>query len=98
MNVFESKHNPRVTVFTGNVSVPFCLRCAFERTLQRVILWMSSGGIQTVFHKDVFDSLYCLLDGNKDFYLVDSVRLSGLSGFLHFDQKHGYLVVNPGFV
>ena len=51
-----------------------------------------------MFHKDVFDSLYCLLDGNKDFYLVDSVRLSGLSGFLHVDQKHGYLVVNPGFV
>lgn len=60
--------------FLGNVSIPFCLRCTFERVLQRVILWMSSGGIQTVLHKDVFDSFYCLLDGTKDFYLIDSVR------------------------
>ena len=50
-----------------------------------------------MFHKDVFDSLYCLLDGNKDFFLVDSVRLSGFWGLLHVDQKHGNLV-NPDIV
>lgn len=66
-------------LFLGNVSIPFCLRCTFERVLQRVILWMSSGGIQTVLHKDVFDSFYCLLDGTKDFYLVDSVRCRQLN-------------------
>lgn len=65
--------------FLGNVSIPFCLRCTFERVLQRVILWMSSGGIQTVLHQDVFDSFYCLLDGTKDFYLVDSVRCRKLN-------------------
>nr|XP_022334694.1 uncharacterized protein LOC111131451 [Crassostrea virginica] len=77
----------------GNVSVPFCLRCAFERTLQRVILWMSSGGIQTVFHKDVFDSLYCLLDGNKDFFLVDSSQ-SELVEKRHWNEAGGYSEVN----
>lgn len=75
-------------LFLGNVSIPFCLRCTFERVLQRVILWMSSGGIQTVLHKDVFDSFYCLLDGTKDFYLVDSVRCRQLNFNQYFFIKN----------
>lgn len=77
----------------GNVSIPFCLRCTFERVLQRVILWMSSGGIQTVLHKDVFDSFYCLLDGTKDFYLVDSSQ-SGLVEKRHWNKAGAYSEVD----
>ncbi|XP_062616630.1 lysine-specific demethylase 8-like [Saccostrea cucullata] len=56
----------------ANVSLPFCLLCSFERMIQRVIVWMSSGGIQTILRKDIFESVYCLLDGTKDVYLIDS--------------------------
>ncbi|XP_056021082.1 bifunctional peptidase and arginyl-hydroxylase JMJD5-like isoform X2 [Ostrea edulis] len=77
----------------GNVSVPFCLLCSFERMLRRVVLWMSSGGIQTVLHKDVLDSVYCLLEGSKDFYLVDSEQ-ADLVERRHWNKAGGYSEVD----
>jgi ribosomal protein L16 Arg81 hydroxylase len=52
--------------------LPTCLQCkpALE-TFQIAMLWFSSGNTSSVVHTDDYDNINCVLQGDKQFILVD---------------------------
>ncbi|XP_078483175.1 bifunctional peptidase and (3S)-lysyl hydroxylase JMJD7 [Ciona intestinalis] len=58
--------------FTKEAFVPKCLLCqGFWDRLNMVIMWLSSGGTKSVLHNDSFENLNCVLDGTKEFVMID---------------------------
>ena len=51
----------------------------FQRILQSMIMWLSSGGTTSVLHNDEFENINCVLDGSKQFIFIDEVALFILS-------------------
>lgn len=49
-----------------------CLMCGtFFEHLQEAEMWMSSGGTSSNLHYDADHNMHCLVDGRKDFIMVD---------------------------
>ncbi|XP_077985372.1 uncharacterized protein LOC144440018 [Glandiceps talaboti] len=54
------------------VEAPGCLLCGnFQKNLQEMNLWMSNGGTASVIHFDADHNIHCLLEGRKDFIMID---------------------------
>ncbi|KAL3866847.1 hypothetical protein ACJMK2_044106 [Sinanodonta woodiana] len=69
----------------GDVYLPGSLQCGgFEKNLDFSVMWFSSGETKSVLHYDGADNINCLLDGKKEFVLID--------------KKHRDLVERDGFV
>ena len=57
--------------------MPSMLLCGgFQRIVQNVILWFSSGGTKSVLHNDGLDNVNCVIDGEKYFVMIDKVHNS----------------------
>ncbi|KAK3579916.1 hypothetical protein CHS0354_012457 [Potamilus streckersoni] len=68
----------------GDVYLPSSLQCGgFEKNLDFSVMWFSSGETKSVLHYDGADNINCLLDGRKEFVLID--------------KKHKDLVERDGF-
>ncbi|XP_077985861.1 bifunctional peptidase and (3S)-lysyl hydroxylase Jmjd7-like [Glandiceps talaboti] len=92
-----------------DLQVPKCLLCGtFREYLQECNFWMSSGGTASVLHYDADDNIHCLLDGRKDFIMinpkygdyldmVDKNKWSG-SGFSTMDIDMINVFKNPDVV
>ena len=43
----------------------------FAKRLVEVDLWMSGGGTSSILHKDAFNAINCLLNGTKEWKLIE---------------------------
>ncbi|XP_078697158.1 uncharacterized protein LOC144925121 [Branchiostoma floridae x Branchiostoma belcheri] len=49
-----------------------CVRCgSFKNRVLEANLWLSSGGTKSLLHKDADNAFNCLLNGTKDWILID---------------------------
>merc|ERR1711934_274800 len=57
--------------------------------MRQINHWFSSGGTSSVLHKDGFENINCLMDGNKDLVFIDP---SHTQEQLHWDYRdnHGH--------
>lgn len=54
------------------INMPSMLLCGgFQRVVQNVIMWFSSGGTKSVLHNDGLDNVNCLIDGEKYLVMID---------------------------
>ncbi|XP_037080541.1 bifunctional peptidase and arginyl-hydroxylase JMJD5-like [Pollicipes pollicipes] len=66
----------------GDLIVPRSIQCGgLQHMLTDVVLWFSSGGTRSVLHYDELDNINCVLDGSKQFFLVDAEH----------EAKHEYI-------
>ncbi|BFY99089.1 hypothetical protein BsWGS_02129 [Bradybaena similaris] len=78
--------------------IPTSLQCGgFQRAIQEAVMWLGSGNAASVLHRDDLDNLLCLLDGRKEFVLIDKVYKHEVEshGFL---ESEGYSLVNTAKV
>nr|XP_054756261.1 bifunctional peptidase and arginyl-hydroxylase JMJD5-like isoform X1 [Lytechinus pictus] len=80
-----------VTDVPPEMSDEFCLlRCllcgGFSTSLLDTIMWYSSGGTKSVLHFDNVDNINCIMDGRKEFFLVDKKEESSIK-IDHPDQS-----------
>lgn len=55
-----------------DINMPSMLLCGgFQRVVQNVIMWFSSGGTKSVLHNDGLDNVNCLIDGEKYLVMID---------------------------
>ncbi|XP_059152927.1 bifunctional peptidase and arginyl-hydroxylase JMJD5-like isoform X2 [Physella acuta] len=76
------------------VYVPECLHCGgLQKVIQEAVIWLGSGKAKSVLHYDDLDNILCLLDGKKNFFLVDKAFKSDVEadGFV---QSEGYSLVD----
>ncbi|CAG5121173.1 unnamed protein product [Candidula unifasciata] len=67
------------------VLIPTSLQCGgFQRAIQEAVMWLGSGNTVSVLHRDGLDNLLCLLDGRKEFVLIDKV-------YRHEVETHGFV-------
>ena len=60
--------------FTAEVGLLRCMLCGgFIDYLQDAVIWFSSGSTESVLHFDAVDNINCVMDGQKEIYLVDKV-------------------------
>lgn len=60
------------TSMRKDMAIPSCLRCGgFQKFIQSIVMWFSSGGTKSHLHIDSLDNINCLLDGKKDLFLID---------------------------
>ncbi|KAK3095838.1 hypothetical protein FSP39_019795 [Pinctada imbricata] len=81
-------------VMKADLTIPVSLQCGgFHDNLFKVVLWFSSGGTKSHLHHDGLDNINCLLDGEKDFYMVDKAHedLIEADGFL---EQQSYSTVD----
>ncbi|XP_071964354.1 bifunctional peptidase and (3S)-lysyl hydroxylase Jmjd7-like [Antedon mediterranea] len=63
-----------------------CILCGgFVDNLQDAILWFSSGGTKSVLHYDEVDNINCIMDGKKEFFMVDKKN----SEYIDIDAPEG---------
>lgn len=64
-----------LTIFLAeDINMPSMLLCGgFQRVVQNVIMWFSSGGTKSVLHNDGLDNVNCLIDGEKYLVMIDKV-------------------------
>ncbi|XP_022105662.1 lysine-specific demethylase 8-like isoform X2 [Acanthaster planci] len=56
----------------GEVELLSCMLCGgFTKNLQDAVIWFSSGDTKSVLHFDALDNINCVMDGRKEFFLVD---------------------------
>ncbi|XP_062615094.1 bifunctional peptidase and arginyl-hydroxylase JMJD5-like [Saccostrea cucullata] len=54
------------------INMPSMFLCGgFQKVVQNVIMWFSSGGTKSVLHNDGLDNVNCLIDGEKYFVMID---------------------------
>ena len=57
---------------TEDVDVLSCLSCGtFAERIMEANLWLSSGGTSSLLHRDADNAVNCLLNGTKDWILID---------------------------
>ncbi|CAB4003102.1 Lysine-specific demethylase 8 [Paramuricea clavata] len=55
-----------------DVDVLSCLSCGtFTKRIMEATLWLSSGGTSSLLHRDADNAINCLLNGTKDWILID---------------------------
>ncbi|XP_033108665.1 bifunctional peptidase and arginyl-hydroxylase JMJD5-like [Anneissia japonica] len=63
-----------------------CILCGgFVDNLQDAVLWFSSGGTKSVLHYDEVDNINCIMDGKKEFFMVDRKN----HAFIDIDAPEG---------
>ena len=68
------QYNYIFTPHTDDLLMPKSLQCGgFQKMLEDVVVWLSSGGTKSVLHYDFVDNINCLLDGTKRVTLIDKV-------------------------
>ncbi|XP_037080386.1 uncharacterized protein LOC119101199 [Pollicipes pollicipes] len=73
----------------GDLIVPRSIQCGgLQHMLMDVVLWFSSGGTRSVLHYDELDNINCVLDGSKQFFLVDAERGSSHIEFDHMEGRY----------
>ena len=74
-----------------DVSLPSVLQCEdSQKTLERTLLWFSSGGTKTVTHWDIWDNILCAVNGHKKVVLVDSFRFQNLTNSIIDSEDQMY--------
>ena len=59
-------------VMRGDLTFLKSLQCGgFQSRLEASVIWFSSGGTKSVLHFDSVDNINCMLDGSKEFVLID---------------------------
>uniref|UniRef100_H2ZD81 JmjC domain-containing protein n=1 Tax=Ciona savignyi TaxID=51511 RepID=H2ZD81_CIOSA len=54
------------------VTVPQCILCgSFRERILEANIWMSSGNTKSLLHRDADNAFNCLLNGTKDWILID---------------------------
>ena len=65
----------------ADIQIPNVLQCGqASSTLQKTVLWFSSGGTKSVTHTDDYENILCLLSGRKNVILVDTYKYSDIVG------------------
>jgi hypothetical protein len=65
----------------SDIQLPNVLQCEqASSTLQKTVLWFSSGGTKSVTHTDDYENILCLLSGRKNFILVDTYKYGDIVG------------------
>ena len=55
-----------------DIKVLSCLTCGtFAERIMEATLWLSSGGTSSLLHRDADNAINCLLNGTKDWILID---------------------------
>ncbi|XP_038078383.1 bifunctional peptidase and arginyl-hydroxylase JMJD5-like [Patiria miniata] len=91
------------TEMADEVELLRCLLCGgFTERLQDAVIWFSSGNTKSVLHFDAVDNINCVMDGQKEFFLVDkneknSVFMDHPDGsFSSVDVDHVDMYEYPG--
>ncbi|XP_061174129.1 bifunctional peptidase and arginyl-hydroxylase JMJD5-like [Saccostrea echinata] len=63
------------------INMPSMFLCGgFQKVVQNVIMWFSSGGTKSVLHNDGLDNVNCLIDGEKYFVMIDKKHKAEVEG------------------
>ncbi|XP_002734322.1 tRNA wybutosine-synthesizing protein 5-like [Saccoglossus kowalevskii] len=72
-----------------------CLMCGnFQKNLQELNFWMSSGGTASIIHFDADHNIHCLLAGRKDFIMIDPVYNEYLNLYKPEEAGSAYTSIN----
>lgn len=59
----------------SDLNLPQQLQCEHAvRALDKMVMWFSSGGTKSVIHTDDYENIICVIDGIKDFIMVNSTK------------------------
>ena len=57
----------------ADIQVPSCLLCGtFRDFVHETNFWMSSGGTRSVIHYDADENIHCIVNGSKDFMMMEN--------------------------
>ena len=76
LNVYKNKDSYVVSQLPDpmakDVHVLSCLACgSFSQRILEANLWLSSGGTSSLLHRDADNAINCLLNGTKDWILIN---------------------------
>lgn len=62
-------------IMARDINVLPCLSCGtFLERIMEANLWLSSGGTSSLLHRDADNAINCLLNGTKDWILIDPIH------------------------
>ncbi|XP_069137666.1 uncharacterized protein [Argopecten irradians] len=77
-----------------DIKVPLTLQCGgFQKNIQTIIMWFSSGGTKSHLHNDNLDNINCVLDGTKELVLIDK-KYTDMIHANGWEEKGSYSRVN----